>query len=299
MLSNIIGRPQLVTYMGHYLKSAPYHPLLLIGDEGVGKTYLATLIFKYLNCTEHRSPTCTCQVCVDPKSFESYNLFVLEKTSWGVEEIRVLSDSIQNPSISSNYRVIIFDRAESLTPEGSDVFLKIVEEHTPFNVFVFLTSQPAEVMPALRSRCWSIYLPPVEAYKTCTAQQVKESWGNPAYLDAGVSGDREKALLFVESMFEPNVLSNLLRFKDQDIPALLQSSIYNFAAYTQGSEYAKARWSALEAKVGRVVLYNVYIHLRDLYSKLNQYPSLRDWNQFFQTCVEIQFSRNRSCPTGV
>jgi len=284
MLNDLWGRSHVKQYMEEYIRRGLYHPLLLIGEHGVGKKYISKEIYFGLNCLGSDTGTdqCSCPSCIDPDP-ENYILYRLEKKSWGVNDIRTLTDLVEKPPLASRFRVIAIDQSEKITPEGTDTFLKIIEDVSPYNVFVFLTQYYREVMPTLRSRCWGIYLPPLLS----TNGDEDVSSGIPAlHIDSGLA-TQEKALLFIESFFEPEILLSTIKIKNDDIEGLVKGCFFIFNHYFSGtSKHVNTRIQRLEDKYGVQPLLIVYNNFNLFYQKIKRYPSIRTWSHFFETILE-------------
>jgi hypothetical protein len=240
----------MLPYLDAYARTPPYHPLLLVGE---GALPIAKSLFKEIN---HEKST---------DDHEDMQVFELgDKTTWGVGSTRELVDSISRPPLAVNHRVIIWDQIDKLTPEASDAFLKAVEECAPFNVFIFLTTAMGEVIPALKSRCWTVNIA-----KELEIEKTRSEW--------------EPSLIFIESFIEPGALIKSLALKDTDIENLLSWSIFVLAKYLEGAPVIQQRLKTLTAE--KTV--RIYQHLNELYTRIKTYPSIRAYDHLFQTVIQI------------
>jgi len=279
MFGEIWERDGVRAFLTSYVREGTFHPLILTGEEGMGKQLFSRLIFKYANCEGNQSSKCECASCISiPR--EDYILYELEKKSWGVNDIREISAAVSKPPLASKVRAIVIDQADKITPEGSDVFLKIVEDVKPYNLFLFLTPYHTEVIPTLRSRCWEIYIPPTSE---------AEYGGIPLFQLNKSRVEQERAILFIESFFEKETLLNLLKVRETDLGDLIHWVLFVLHLhFTESSPYVQERLSLIEEKRGSQDLLVIYNHLNQFYQTMKRYPSVRAWHHFFQAVVDAK-----------
>ena len=131
------------------------HAYLFSGTRGTGKTTLARLFAKALNCknlTENFEPCNTCQSCKEITASRSLDVIEIDGASnRGIDDIRQINDTI-GYSPSGNYKIYIIDEVHMLTKEAFNALLKTLEE-PPENIkFFFATTEPHKVLATIVSR---------------------------------------------------------------------------------------------------------------------------------------------------
>src|ERR1700735_3965219 len=132
------------------------HAYLFVGPRGTGKTTIARIFAKCLNCTGGPKVDFPDD---DPKAneiTEGRSMDVLEidgASNRGIEEVRELRETVKYSPASSKFKIYIIDEVHMLTKEAFNALLKTLEEPPAHVKFMFATTEPEKVLPTILSRC--------------------------------------------------------------------------------------------------------------------------------------------------
>jgi DNA polymerase-3 subunit gamma/tau len=155
--SDVVGQDHVSQTLANAISTDRIaHAYLFCGPRGTGKTTLARIFAKCLNCTDGPKVEFPDD---DPKAqeiAEGRSMDVLEidgASNRGIDEIRELRDTVMYAPASSKFKIYIIDEVHMLTKEAFNALLKTLEEPPEHVKFMFATTEPEKVLPTIMSRC--------------------------------------------------------------------------------------------------------------------------------------------------
>ncbi|HEX2583074.1 MAG TPA: DNA polymerase III subunit gamma/tau [Chlamydiales bacterium] len=156
--SELVGQEAAIQTLKNALKRGHLaHAYLFSGSRGIGKTTLARLFAKALNCTAMQvdgEPCNQCPSCLDILSGQSLDVLEIDGASnRGIDDIRQINETVAFAPSHGKYKIYIIDEVHMLTKEAFNALLKTLEEPPESAKFFFATTEPHKVLPTILSRC--------------------------------------------------------------------------------------------------------------------------------------------------
>jgi DNA polymerase-3 subunit gamma/tau len=157
--SEFIGQEHITKTLSNAISSGMIsHAYLFYGPKGSGKTTLARIFAKSINCQNRKDgefePCCKCTSCIEIQEGRSMDLIEIDAASHrGIDEIRELREGIKFVPSKSKYKIYIIDEAHQLTKEAANALLKTLEEPPAHVIFILATTEVHKMIPTILSRC--------------------------------------------------------------------------------------------------------------------------------------------------
>jgi len=159
LFSEVIGQEHIVKTLSNALSSGVLsHGYLFSGPRGSGKTTIARLFAKALNCQNRKDkefePCNKCSSCLEINDGRAIDLIEIDAASHrGIDQIRELKEAIGYSPTKSKYKVYILDEAHQLSKDAFNALLKTLEEPPSHAIFILATTEIYKMIPTIISRC--------------------------------------------------------------------------------------------------------------------------------------------------
>ncbi|HVV58353.1 MAG TPA: DNA polymerase III subunit gamma/tau [Gaiellaceae bacterium] len=155
--ADVVGQEAVVRTLTNAIEQDKVRQAYLFaGPRGTGKTSLARILAKGINCAHGptATPDDTCHSCVAISNGTSLDVVEMDAASQrGIDDIREIRERVVLQPVEGRSKVYILDEAHQLTDAAWNALLKLIEEPPPHLLFVFCTTELQKVLPTVRSRC--------------------------------------------------------------------------------------------------------------------------------------------------
>ncbi|HET8815468.1 MAG TPA: DNA polymerase III subunit gamma/tau, partial [Solirubrobacterales bacterium] len=202
----VVGQTHVVRTLRNAVEQGKvHHAYLFVGSRGTGKTSMAKILARSLNC-ERGGPTVQpcgeCESCVTIAAGTSVDVIEMDAASnRSVDDVRDLRERVAYAPTGGHWKVYILDEAHMLTKEAWNAFLKTLEEPPPNTVFVLATTESHKVMATIADRCqrFDFQRPSLEQIsevltRVAAAESIEVDEGAVAMIARSASGSFRDAL---------------------------------------------------------------------------------------------------------
>lgn len=174
---SVLGLDNVKDILRAYVRTQEFDPAyLFIGEYSSGKTTLGRIFSRAILCENRKEDMSPCNQCFSCREFlsERNSAYIeIDAANNGTKErIQELLDRLAYESIASK-RIVLFDESHEISKAGKDALLKQLERQDDNVIFIFCTTDPNKMNPALRSRCVEFHLPlPTEDFVQTKLEQI-------------------------------------------------------------------------------------------------------------------------------
>ena len=324
--SEVVGQDHIVQALKNSLKNdMPHQAFLFTGTRGVGKTSLARILTKALNCEHLKNgePCNKCDSCLSINDGSSIDFQEIDAASRrGISETKELLETIPYLPSSSKFKVYLIDEVHMLTKESFNSLLKTLEEPPPHVIFMFATTEVSQIPATILSRCLQLNLNSVsnedlmsQLANIFSKEKVKYEEGALQLISEAANGSirdaltiSEKIISFTEKDIRQASVREILGIPDNEI---IQEILINLK-----NNDPKKLFEVLENITKDTPIKNIFLEIMELIKNI----SLRQFSQnkkidfnkelleleprslqiFYQLClVNLEYIEESPDPKGV
>ncbi len=210
--SEIIGQDHIVQTLQNAIKyNRLTHAYIFSGPRGTGKTSIARIFAKTLNCIaeENNKPCLTCHICQKITAGTAVDVIEIDAASnTGVDNIRSLNDQVNFTPVECKYKIYIIDEVHMLSIGAFNALLKTLEEPPQNTIFVLATTEFHKIPITIQSRCQKLnfrLLSNIEIIKQlkfiCDSEKIKISDNSLSLIAKNAEGSMRDAISLLDQIF--------------------------------------------------------------------------------------------------
>lgn len=249
----VVGQSHIIQAITNSIASNKIHQAYIFsGTRGVGKTTLARILSKCLNCLSSDKPVTkpcdSCTVCDEIKTGRHLDFLEIDAASkTGVDDMRELLDTVQYKPSSGRYKIYLIDEVHMLSTSSFNALLKTLEEPPAHVIFIFATTDPEKIPKTVQSRCLQLNLKTINRdnlethlQNVVNSEKIQHDKNSLALISDSAQGSVRDAL----TLLDQSIAHGNGALNEADVKALLgtidDSLVYELIDAVVGGEAEKA-----------------------------------------------------------